>query len=119
MENRNITSTAILLALVLLAFSQMVQAACPSPNQGCAGGNTAAGHNALLSLTTGTYSTAVGFLSLRSNTEANFNTAIGAGALFANDTATGNTATGAGALLSNHGGDFEAGTRNTANGAFA
>jgi hypothetical protein len=119
MENRNITFTTILLALALLAFSQMAQAACPSPNQGCAGGNTAAGRNALLSLTTGTYSTAVGFLSLRSNTEANFNTAIGAGALFANDTASGNTATGAGALLSNHGGDFEAGTRNTANGAFA
>ena len=83
MDNRNITFTPILLALVLLAFSRMAQAACPSPNHGCAGGNTAAGHNALLSLTTGTYNTADGFLSLRSNTEANFNTAIGAGALLA------------------------------------
>jgi len=112
MENRNITFTTILLALGLLALSQMVQAVVPPPDGGYPGGNTAEGQNALLSLTTGTYNTALGLLSLRSNTTGNFNTATGVGTLFLN-TADGNTATGAGALLSN-----TIAVRNTANGAF-
>src|SRR4029077_16682175 len=112
MENRNITFTTILLALGLLALSQMVQAVVPPPDGGYPGGNTAEGHNALLSLTTGTYNTALGLLSLRNNTTGIFNTATGVGTLFLN-TADGNTATGAGALLSN-----TIAVRNTANGAF-
>jgi hypothetical protein len=51
----------------------------PAPDGGYPGGNTAEGHVALFSLTSGTYNTAVGFLSLKSSTEGNFNTAIGAG----------------------------------------
>ena len=113
MENRNIAFTTTLLALGLLAFSQTVQAACPSPNQGCAGGNTAAGQNALLSRSTGTYNTAIGIYSLLSLTDGTFCTGVGAGTLLAN-TADQNTATGAGALLSN-----TIGGNNTANGAFA
>ena len=113
MENRNITFTTTLLALGLLAFSRTVQAACPSPNQGCAGGNTAAGQNALLSRSTGTYNTAIGIYSLLSLTDGTFCTGVGAGTLLAN-TADQNTATGAGALLSN-----TTGGSNTANGAFA
>jgi hypothetical protein len=85
----------------------------PPPDGGYAGGNTAEGQNALLSLSTGGYNTAVGFLSLLSNTTSSFNTALGAGTLLAN-TAENNTATGAGALLSNSTGEL-----NTANGAFA
>jgi hypothetical protein len=96
-----------------LALSPIARAVVPPPDGAYAGGNTAEGQNALLSLTTGTYNTALGLFSLRSNTEGNFNTAIGAGALLA-DTGSRNTATGAGALLSNTSGEG-----NTANGTFA
>ena len=104
-------SAFILVALELspFALSPRVRAVTPAPDGGYAGGNTAEGQNALLSLTTGGFNTAVGFLSLRSNTTGAFNTAIGAGTLLA-DTADNNTATGAGALLSN-----TTGTNNTAN----
>jgi len=100
---------------VLIAFTvcPMAQAVSPAPDGGYAGGNTAEGQNALLSLTTGTYNTAVGFLSLRSNADGNFNTAIGAGALLAN-TSDQNTATGAGALFTS-----TIASQSTANGAFA
>src|SRR5258708_34743388 len=71
-------------ALGAFALSPRVQAVTPAPDGGYAGGNTAEGQNALLSLTTGSFNTAVGFLSLRSNTTGAFNTAIGAGTLLAN-----------------------------------
>jgi len=100
-------------ALGAFALSPRVQAVTPAPDGGYAGGNTAEGQNALLSLTTGSFNTAVGFLSLRSNTTGAFNTAIGAGTLLAN-TADDNTGTGAAALLSN-----TTGTDNTADGSFA
>jgi hypothetical protein len=103
----------ILPILVVLALSPMAQAVSPAPDGGYAGGNTAEGQNALLSLTTGTYNTAVGLLSLRSNADGNFNTAIGAGALLAN-TSDQNTATGTGALFSS-----TIANQSTANGAFA
>jgi hypothetical protein len=105
-------SASILIALALGAFalSPRVRAVTPAPDGGYAGGNTAEGQNALLSLTTGAFNTAVGFLSLRSNTTGQLNTAIGAGTLLAN-TADQNTATGALALLSN-----TTGAGNTANG---
>jgi hypothetical protein len=108
-------STFILIAFALSAFAlaQTAQAVSPPPDGGYAGGNTAEGQNALLSLTTGGFNTAVGFLSLRSDTTGQFNTAIGAGTLFAN-TGDENTATGAGALLNN-----TTGFDNTAVGAFA
>jgi Chaperone of endosialidase len=108
-------SASILIALALgtLALVQRAESVNPPPDGGYAGGNTAEGQNALLSLTTGGFNTAVGFLSLRSNTTGAFNTAIGAGTLLAN-TADNNTASGAGALLSN-----TTGTDNTANGSFA
>jgi hypothetical protein len=106
---------SILVALTLGAFAltQRTHAVSPPPDGGYAGGNTAEGQAALLSLTTGTFNTAAGFLSLRALTEGKFNTALGAGTLFAN-TADQNTATGAAALLSN-----TIGSDNTANGAFA
>jgi hypothetical protein len=103
----------ILIGSVSIGLLPPVQAVVPAPDGGYAGGNTAEGQNALLSLTTGGYNTAVGFLSLGGNTTNSFNTAIGAGTLLAN-TADLNTATGAGALLNN-----TIGTGNTANGDFA
>jgi len=105
----------ILIAVTLIAFvlTQRTQAVSPSPDGGYAGGNTAEGQSALLSLTSGTFNTAAGFLSLRALTEGKFNTALGAGTLLAN-TADQNTATGAAALLGN-----TIGSDNTANGAFA
>src|SRR5260370_42698244 len=63
------------------ALLPKAQAVSPKPGGGYPGGNTAAGQNALFSLTTGTYNTAVGALSLRSITTGNFNTATGAGTL--------------------------------------
>ncbi len=106
--------------LVIFPLLPMAQAVSPAPDGGYAGGNTAEGQNALLSLSSGTYNTAVGFLSLKSDTAGQFNTATGAGALLSNlgDSNSGagveNTATGAGALLSN-----TTGCCNTASGAFA
>ena len=69
MENRNITFTAILLALGLLAFSQMVQAVVPAPDGGYPNFTTAEGTKALQSLTTGSANTAVGWFSLFSDAE--------------------------------------------------
>ena len=108
-------SAIILIALAFMTFvlTQRAQAVSPPPDGGYAGGNTAEGQAALLSLTTGTFNTAAGFLSLRALTEGKFNTALGAGTLLAN-TADQNTATGTAALLSN-----TIGSDNTANGAFA
>jgi hypothetical protein len=103
----------ISLLLVCFALPETAKAVSPAPDGGYAGGNTAEGQNALLSLTTGIYNTAVGLFSLESNIAGNLNTAVGAGTLLTN-TADNNTATGAGALLSNTTGAF-----NTANGAFA
>jgi hypothetical protein len=102
----------ILLTLVCIGLLPKVRAVSPPPDGGYAGGNTAEGQNALLSLATGTYNTALGFFSLGTNTVGKFNTATGAGALLFN-TADNNTATGAGALLNNTTGD-----RNSATGAF-
>ncbi len=117
-------TSSIYLALIVFAFAcfalmQNAQAVSPPPDGGYAGGNTAEGQTALLSLTSGGYNTAIGFLSLRSNTIGSFNTAVGAGALLATvsdnpNTAKENTATGAGALLSN-----TIGFNNTATGALA
>jgi hypothetical protein len=101
------------LVLTCFALPETAKAVSPAPDGGYAGGNTAEGQNALLSLTTGIYNTAVGLFSLESNIAGNLNTAVGAGTLLTN-TADNNTATGAGALLSNTTGAF-----NTANGAFA
>jgi len=77
-----------------------MQAVSPPPDGGYAGGNTAEGQNALLSLTTGTYNTAIGLYSLLSDSTGKFNTGVGAGTLLLN-TADENTAVGAGVLLSN------------------
>jgi hypothetical protein len=117
MKNRNTLFTITRLALCFLALGclvlpQRTQAVSPPPD-GYAGGNTAEGQSALLSLTTGIYNTAVGLLSLRSVTTGSYNTGIGVGTLLAN-TADENTGTGTGAILSN-----TTGARNTANGAFA
>jgi hypothetical protein len=112
MKNRNIILTTILFALGSFAVPRSTQAVSPAPDGGYAGGTTAEGTSALLSLTTGLYNTAIGFDSLLSNGAANFNTGVGAGALLSN-TADSNTAVGAGALLSNTTGGF-----NTADGVF-
>ena len=79
------------------------------------GDNTAAGKDALLSLTSGAGNTGVGFASLRNNTTGNSNTAVGYRAL-ENNSASGssyNTAVGAEALFNS------IGTTNTAFGCQA
>jgi trimeric autotransporter adhesin len=103
----------IIFSLSCSAFLSQSQALSPPPDGGYAGGNTAEGQNALLSLSTGTYNTALGLYSLLSNSTGKFNTGVGAATLLAN-TADQNTATGTGGLLSN-----TTGTENTATGAFS
>ena len=112
---RSLLRSALLFVSLLLGCFAIppAQAVSPPPVGGYAGGNTAGGQNALLSLTTGTYNTALGLFSLMSDTTGKFNTGVGAGTLQAN-TADQNTAIGAGALLSN-----TTGFDNTANGTFA
>ncbi|PYK10616.1 MAG: hypothetical protein DME65_09355 [Verrucomicrobia bacterium] len=103
------------LILVCFALSPQTEAVVPPPDGAYAGGNTAEGQNALLSLNTaaGIYNTAVGIFALELQTDADFCTGIGAGALLLNN-ATENTGVGAGALLTN-----STGVNNTACGTFA
>ena len=105
----------LLIPVVFVCFGLLpnAQGVVPAPDGDYPNGNTAEGHNALFSLTSGGYNTAVGFFSLRQVTTGNFNTAVGAGTLLSN-TADENTAIGAGALLSN-----TTGGANTATGAQA
>jgi hypothetical protein len=105
----------ILLAVGSFALCQQVQSATDTPDPGGSlpVSNTADGHNALLSITTGIHNSAFGFDALLSNTDANFNTAVGSVALLLN-TGTENTAVGTAALINNTTGDS-----NTAVGTFA
>jgi hypothetical protein len=86
----------------------------PPPEGGYPNGNTAAGTQALLDLTSGEDNTALGFRALSENTEGNLNTAIGSTALRNNRVGNRNTATGDAALFDN-----SAGNNNTANGYHA
>jgi hypothetical protein len=113
MKNINHIFTTIVLGIWCFALLPIAEAVVPAPDGGYSGGNTAEGHNALLSLSSGIYNTGVGIFSLLSLSTGKFNTGVGAGTLLAN-TADQNTATGAGALLSN-----STGLGNTANGAFS
>src|SRR6266540_3866600 len=97
-----IKTSPLLMIFVLACFGFLpeLQAVVPPPDGGYPGGNTAEGHLALGSLTTGIYNTGVGIYSLLSITDGDFCTGVGAGTLLAN-AANENTATGVGALLSN------------------
>ena len=106
-----IYSTLALFALHSLAFSPQARAVC---QEGCIGGNTVLGDNALLNNTTGFANTAIGQGALFSNTNGSNNTAVGANTLTNSTTANFNTATGDGALQ-----NTTTGTENTATGAFA
>jgi len=99
------------LACFGLLLKAQAQLPAPSPDGSYPGGNTAEGHNALLSLTDGLLNTAVGHHSLTGNTTGSSNTATGAGALTSNTTGDQNTAAGFGALAGN-----TIGERNTASG---
>jgi hypothetical protein len=107
-------SFLIPLMLVCFALCQQVQSATDTPDPGPVPfSNTADGHLALGSVTTGIYNAAFGTYSLLSLTDGSFCTAVGGATLMLN-TGSENTAVGAGALLSN-----TAGSSNTAVGAFA
>jgi hypothetical protein len=113
MKNGNNLIATTVMTFGIIALAPIAQAVSPPPDGGYAGGNTAEGQGAFLSLTSGMYNTAVGFFSLLTVTDASFNTGIGAGTLLSS-TGAENTATGAGALLSN-----TTGVDNTADGVFA
>src|SRR6266550_2231109 len=93
-------------ALVCLALVQNAQAVNPPPDGGYPGGNTAEGHNALFSLTTGPFNTANGYEALRANTTGEANTANGARALASNTIGHDNTANGFQALYLNTTGNY-------------
>jgi hypothetical protein len=95
----------IAMGSVWLGLLPNVQAVMPPPDGGYAGGNTAEGQDALLSLTTGTFNTANGFFSLKSNTTGDFNIATGVDALASNTTGRSNMANGFTALRNNTTGD--------------
>jgi hypothetical protein len=109
------TAPVFVLTFLLACFGLLdgAQAVVTDPEDYFPGGNTAAGQNALFSLTAGRSNTAVGLFALKSVTAGNSNTGVGAGTLLAN-TGDNNTASGAGALTRN-----TEGSGNTANGAFA
>jgi hypothetical protein len=106
-------SFLILLAVCCVALSPFAQAVTPPPDGGYAGGNTAEGQGALLTLTSGGYNTAIGLFSLRAVTTGSYNTGVGTGTLLLNSVDN-NTAVGAGALLNNI-----TGPNNTATGVIA
>jgi hypothetical protein len=101
------TSGLILMTLVLIcfAFSPAARAVLPAPGGGYPNENTAAGDDALFSLTNGFGNTAIGFDALYSNTYGYLNTANGHSALYFN-TADGNTANGYSALYANTTGPY-------------
>ena len=90
------TAASLLIMLGCLAIIPDAHAQEELPN-----GNTAGGHGALDSLTTGENNTALGAGSLRQNTKGNDNTAVGSLALRNNTSGNANTATGDGALREN------------------
>ena len=104
----------ILLALACFGLLPKTQAVIPPPDGGYPGNNTAEGHDALFSLTTGVSNTAVGFDALYYNNTGNQNTATGFASLFKNTAGMFNTADGFRALYSN-----TIGHDNTANGVQA
>src|SRR5262245_58530192 len=84
LQLKNVTLLCLtVFALSCPALLPNAQAVSPTPDGGYAGGNTAEGQNALLSLTTGLYNTGVGLFSLLSLTDGQFCTGIGAGTLLA------------------------------------
>jgi hypothetical protein len=93
MKNRNIIYAVILFWLVCFGLPQRAQAVVPAPDDGYAGGNTAEGHAALLSLTGSSYSTAIGLFSLSSDTGGNLTRPLAPEHSLANTSAR-NTATG-------------------------
>src|SRR6267154_1177962 len=101
MKNRNITLTAMLVALGFLALAAKVQAVSPPPDGGYPNFNTAEGQNALFSLTTGDSNTAVGAAALLNNTTGNLNEAMGVNALASNDSGFDNIAIGDDTLSNN------------------
>ncbi len=114
MTIRKIILTTLLSTFVCFGLMPGTKAVEPaSPDTALAGGNTADGQNALLSLSTGTFNSGFGFDAVVLLSDASFDTGVGAGALL-QDTGGTNTAVGAAALLSNQIASF-----NNAVGAFA
>src|SRR5215510_15815276 len=111
MKNRSKTLTAILPVLACFALLPGARAVSPAPDGCYPNFTTAAGCDALNSLTTGAGNTALGWRSLFLDTTGSFNTGVGVGALVLNN-GDSNTAVGATALLLN-----TTGSNNTSIGA--
>jgi hypothetical protein len=114
-QSKNFT-TFIVSAAALFCFGLLpkAEAVSPPPDGGYAGGNTAEGTDALLSLSSGIWNTALGFEALNHDTTGKDNTATGVRALFSDTSGSNNTATGVYALYGN-----TIGWYNNAVGAFA
>jgi hypothetical protein len=105
---------SVAIGLAWFAVSPVAQAVVPSPDGGYAGGNTAEGTDALLSLALGTWNTALGFQALNHDVFGFDNTATGTRALFSDTIGSNNTAAGVYALYGN-----TIGWYNNAVGAYA
>jgi hypothetical protein len=88
-------------AVNLGAFDLLVQGLTIGKGTAALAKNTALGHSALLTITTGNFNTAVGYESLRNSTTGQYNTAIGQSSLFSNTSGSQNTAIGLNALVYN------------------
>jgi hypothetical protein len=102
----NILSLVLFALLTYFAPTLGVRAVAPPPDGDYPRGNTAEGHNALFSLTTGPFNTANGYEALRANTTGEANTANGARALASNTIGHDNTANGFQALYLNTTGNY-------------
>src|SRR5438128_2111916 len=101
MKNRSKTLIAILPVVACFALLPGAHGQLNPPPGGCFPNfTTAAGCDALNSLTTGAGNTALGWDALFANTTGSFNTGVGGGALILNNGSS-NTAVGAAALLLN------------------
>ena len=111
----NVPPVLITVAVVCFALLPKAHAVVPPPDGGYPGGNTAAGTDALLNLTSGAWNTALGAEALNDNTTGGGNTATGFQALLNNTTGNHNTAYGVQALF-NNGSNQPKGSDNTATG---
>src|SRR5437762_172384 len=82
------------IALVCFAVLPGTKAVTPAPDGGYPNQNTAEGHDALLSLTTGKDNTALGDDALQANTIGSSNTATGSNTLKSNTSGNENTGNG-------------------------
>ena len=95
----------ILALACIIGLVPKTEAVSPPPDGDYPNANTAEGHRALGSVTTGSHNTAIGTTSMVDTTTGSFNTAIGSASLPSTQTGSQNTAAGAFTMIFNKTGD--------------